>query len=109
MLGAGGNTSPRVWRIQSTPGATATCGCTILHYVDYSWGTVKDELYENRDECSGFAQYEAGYTPEQHLGRQDQHRREEFQRKTAWLGFWGAVVGGLTVAVVRWITSQFSN
>ena len=59
-----------------------------------------EELGRPRDECPGFASYEAGFTPGQHLENQVEQRRETLQWRIAKLGFWGALLGGAAGALL---------
>ena len=78
-----------------------------LHYSGDTFEGVFEELERLRDECSGFAPYEAGFTPAQHLERQIEQRKEKLQWRIAKLGFLGALLGGLVGSVIfpelRWL------
>lgn len=65
------------------------------------------EVETDRSECTGFAAYEAGFTPEQHLEHQIEGRKEKLQWRIAKLGFYGGLVGGALgatgSAVLKWL------
>ncbi len=78
-----------------------------LTYFEYSLEGVFDELKRSRDDCAGFFPYESGFTPAQHLERQEERRREKLQWRIARLGFLGALLGALIGSVLpnlwRWV------
>jgi hypothetical protein len=71
-----------------------------LTYSGDSLEGVIDELGRDRSRCPGFVNYEAGFTPVQHLDRLDQQRDNKLQWRIAKIGFWSAVVGGIVGAIV---------
>jgi hypothetical protein len=78
-----------------------------LNYWEPSLEGVFDELKRSRDKCVGFFPYESGFTPAQHLERQEGRRREKLQWRIARLGFFGALLGALIGSVLpslwRWL------
>ena len=70
-----------------------------LYYSGDSFDGVVEEIGRPRDECPGFATYEAGFSPAQHLENQVEQRKEKLQWRVAKLGFWGALVGAIAGAI----------
>ena len=77
---------------------------------------VVEEIEKDRNECSGFASYDAGFTPEQHLEHQIEERKEKLQWKIAKLGFMGALLGAIvgTIAlkipgIIKWLLEQVAG
>ncbi|MHB9072419.1 MAG: hypothetical protein ACYC6G_02720 [Desulfobaccales bacterium] len=66
-----------------------------------------DEISQPRDECSGFASYEAVFNPAQHLENQIEQRKEKLQWRIAKLSFLGAILGGIVgtiiLTILRWL------
>ena len=76
----------------------------------YSGDTIDgviDEISRARDECPGFAPYESGFNPAQHLENQVDQRKEKLQWRIAKLSFLGAILGGIVgtivLAVLKWL------
>jgi hypothetical protein len=78
-----------------------------LHYLGDSFDGVVEEIGRPRDDCPGFASYEAGFTPEQQLEHQIEQRKEKLQWRIAKLGFFGAILGGIAgtviLAILKWV------
>lgn len=66
-----------------------------LSYVGDSFDGVLEELDANRNKCQSFIQYESGFTPAEHLEREEQRRRERIQLRIAKWGFLGGLIGAL--------------
>lgn len=86
-----------------------------LYDVTYSGNAVEgifDELQRSRKDCAGFAAYESGYTPAQHLERLEERRKERFQWRIAKLGFVGALTGALIGSILphvpHWIAAAWN-
>ncbi len=84
-----------------------------LHYSGDTFEGVLEELGRARGKCPGFASYEAGFTPVQHLESQVEQRREKLHWRIAKLGFWGALLGGaagtIILATVKWLVERTSK
>ena len=78
-----------------------------LTYVGDNFGGVVEEIERERHQCRGFAPYEAGFTPEQHLEHQIDQRKEKLQWRIAKLSFFGALLGGvigiMILEVLKWL------
>lgn len=74
-----------------------------LSYSGDSLIGVIEELQEDRDQCSGFLSYEAGFAPEQHIEHQIELRKERLQWKIARFSFFGGFVGGVAATILKWI------
>lgn len=73
-----------------------------LNYFGDTFEGVCAELERARDKCSGFAPYEAGLTPAEHLESQVEQRKEKLQWRIAKLAFFGSV----TVLIIKWLLEQ---
>ncbi len=71
-----------------------------LHYSGDTFDGVVDEIGRSRDDCSGFAPYEAGLHPGKHLENQLEMRKEKLRWRIAKLGFWGALLGGIVGTII---------
>jgi len=88
-----------------------------LIYSGDTFDGVVEEIEKDRDGCAGFASYDAGFTPVQHLEHQIEKRKEELQWKIAKLGFLGALLGAILGTIVpkipgiirRWLFEQFAG
>jgi hypothetical protein len=100
----------------SMPGNAEQTDCFKGLWRDYSgvsFGSpldgVFDEVKRSRKSCPGFFQHEYGFTPAQHLDRQEQRRREQVNWKIARLGFFAGVLGAFLGSFLRdlphWIVS----
>lgn len=82
-----------------------------LTYTTGDFQGVVAEVETDRSECAGFALYEAGFTPEQHLEHQIEERKEKLQWRIAKLGFYGGLLGGavgtIGAAVLKWLFELF--
>lgn len=62
--------------------------------------------------AQGFAAYESGYNPAQHLHRLEQKRQERFQWRIARLGLVGALTGALIGSILphvpHWIAAAWN-
>jgi len=81
--------------------------CYQNRWVDYELGYsgdsidgVAEELKTSRDDCGGFINHEPGSTPQQHLDRQEQLRKERVQSRIALLAFLGALLGALIPSIL---------
>ena len=78
-----------------------------LHYLGDTFDGVIEEISQPREDCPGFAVYEAGFSPAQHLENQVDKRKEKLQWRIAKLSFLGAILGGIIgtiiVTVIRWL------
>jgi len=61
---------------------------------------VIEEIERDRHQCRGFASYDAGFSPQQHLDHQEGQRKERLQWRIAKLGFFGALLGGILGTMV---------
>lgn len=82
-----------------------------LIYIGDAFDGVIDEISRSRDDCKGFASYEAGFSPQQHLENQVEQRKERLQWRIAKLGFFGALLGGfvgtIILAALKWLFNKF--
>ncbi len=78
-----------------------------LIYLGDTFDGVIDEISKSRDSCPGFALYEAGFSPSQHLENQVEHRKEKLQLRIAKLSFVGAILGGIVgtiiIGLLKWL------
>lgn len=72
-----------------------------LTYVEPHLDGVFDEIEKDRKKCSGFFRYEPGFTPIQHLERQEQKRRERLQYKIVIFSLVAGAVGGIVSSLLR--------
>ncbi len=73
-----------------------------LTYATANFSGVIEEIERDRNQCPGFALYEAGFTLEQHLEHQKDQRKERLQWKIAILGILSALVG-IVLAALKWL------